>query len=70
MKIEQVEIWNLRAFEHAEIKIDDYTCFVGANGAGKSTVLTALNIFFRQSEHTGTNLQLRRTFTSLIHRSQ
>ena len=57
MKIEQVEIWNLRAFEHAEIKIDDYTCFVGANGAGKSTVLTALNIFFRQSEHTGTNLQ-------------
>lgn len=57
MKIEQVEIWNLRAFEHAEIKFDDYTCFVGANGAGKSTVLTALNIFFRQSEHTGTNLQ-------------
>ncbi len=57
MKLERLEISNLRAFSQANLEIDDYTCFVGANGAGKSTVLTALNIFFRQSEHTGTNLQ-------------
>jgi energy-coupling factor transporter ATP-binding protein EcfA2 len=57
MKIERVEIWNLRAFERVEVPFDDYTCLVGANGAGKSTILCALNIFFRQTEHTGTNLQ-------------
>src|SRR6478609_4776652 len=57
MKIEKVEIWNLRAFEHVEAHFNDYTCFVGANGAGKSTILCALNIFFRQDEYTGTNLQ-------------
>lgn len=57
MKIERIEISNLRAFHEADIPIRDYNCFVGANGAGKLTVLTALNIFFRQSEYTGTNLQ-------------
>lgn len=57
MKIENVEIWNLRAFEHVDVPFDDYVCLVGPNGAGKSTLLCALNIFFRQTEHTGTNLQ-------------
>lgn len=57
MKIDKVEIWNLRAFESVEVPFDDYVCLVGPNGAGKSTILCALNIFFRQIEHTGTNLQ-------------
>lgn len=57
MKIEKVEIANLRAFGSVEVPFDDYVCLVGPNGAGKSTILCALNIFFRQTEHTGTNLQ-------------
>jgi predicted ATPase len=57
MKIEKVRIQNLRAFKDVEVGFNDYTCMVGANGAGKSTVLCALNIFFRQTENTGTNLQ-------------
>lgn len=56
MKIDKIEIWNLRAFKHVEVSLNDYACLVGPNGAGKSTVLCALNIFFRQTEHTGTDL--------------
>ena len=57
MRIEQVRIQKLRAFDDVTVPFNDYTCLVGANGAGKSTVLCALNIFFRQTEHTGTDLQ-------------
>ena len=57
MKIESVRIQNLRAFKDVTIPFNDYTCFVGANGAGKSTVLCALNIFFREKDNAPTNLQ-------------
>lgn len=56
MKIESVRIQNLRAFKDVTIPFNDYTCFVGANGAGKSTVLCALNIFFREKDNAATNL--------------
>jgi predicted ATPase len=56
MKVEKVRIQNLRGFKDEEIVFDDYTCFVGSNGAGKSTVLCALNIFFRETENAATNL--------------
>lgn len=56
MRIEEVHIKNLRAIKDEVIKFDPYTCFVGANGAGKSTVLCALNIFFRETENASTNL--------------
>lgn len=49
MRMESIRIENLRAFCDEEIALDDYTCLVGANGAGKSTILTALNIFFREN---------------------
>jgi len=48
MKIKAIRIGNFRAFKDETIDLDDYTCFVGANGAGKSTVLCALNVFFRE----------------------
>jgi len=56
MRIEQVHIKNLRAIKNEVILFDPYTSFVGANGAGKSTILCALNIFFRETENSSTNL--------------
>ena len=49
MKLESLRIVNLRSIEDQTINFNDYTCFVGANGSGKSTVLCALNILFRES---------------------
>ena len=48
MKIESIRIQNFRTFRDVTVALDDYTCLVGANGAGKSTVLQALNVFFRE----------------------
>lgn len=56
MKIKTVHIKNLRAIKEETVHFDDYTCFVGANGAGKSTVLLALNVFFRDNEGTSTDV--------------
>lgn len=50
MKLESLKIQNLRAIYDETICFDDYTCFVGTNGSGKSTVLCALNILFRETE--------------------
>jgi putative ATP-dependent endonuclease of OLD family len=56
VKLEILKIENLRAIKNETIAFGNYNCFVGANGSGKSTVLTALNILFRQSSDTSTNL--------------
>jgi len=56
MFIESVRIKNLRAYEDETVDFDPYTCLIGANGAGKSTILCALNIFFRETESGSTNL--------------
>lgn len=56
MKLVKMKIERLRAIELAEIEFNDYNCIVGANGAGKSTILCALNVFFRATENTGTDL--------------
>lgn len=53
MRIRSIHIQNLRAIADATVHFDDYTCFVGANGAGKSTVLFALNVFFREVDGQG-----------------
>lgn len=60
MKIKSVRIQNFRSFEDQTIEFDDYTCLVGANGSGKSTVLHALNVFFREMQTPG----LQSTFLS------
>lgn len=47
MKIESIRIKNFRGYQDSgDIKIDDFTAFIGKNDAGKSTILDALNIFF------------------------
>lgn len=56
MKLESLRIQNFRAVEDETVYFDDYTCLVGPNGCGKSTVLCALNILFR--ERTGSSLDL------------
>lgn len=56
MYIQSVRIKNLRAYSDETIEFAPYTCMVGANGAGKSTILCALNIFFRETENSATNL--------------
>jgi len=56
MKIESIRIENFRSFKDETIRFDNYTCFVGANGSGKSTILNALNVFFRQYKDSQTDL--------------
>lgn len=48
MKITRIRLQHFRAFEDQDFSVGEYACFVGANGAGKSTVLAALNVFFRE----------------------
>lgn len=56
MKIESVRIENFRSFKDETITFDNYNCMVGANGSGKSTVLNALNVFFRNHKDSHTDL--------------
>lgn len=56
MKLSKLRIENFRSFKDEIIYFDDYTCLVGANGTGKSAVLTALNVFFRNNASTATNV--------------
>lgn len=56
MKLAEMRIQNFRAYEDEIIQFDDYSCLVGPNGCGKSTVLTALNMFFRNTADSVTDL--------------
>jgi len=58
MKIESVRIENFRCFKDETIRFDNYTCLIGANGSGKSTVFSSLNIFFKNNKDSQTNLNL------------
>lgn len=46
MKIKKINIQRFRSIYDQTIECDDQTILIGANGAGKSTVLRALNAFF------------------------
>lgn len=56
MRIKSVQIKNLRSFIDQKVNLNRYNRLVGANGAGKSTVLCALNIFFRETQNATTDL--------------
>jgi len=56
MRLVKVRIQNFRAFEDETVDLSNYTCLVGANGTGKSTVLTALRVFFRDTTDVTTDL--------------
>lgn len=56
MRLASIHIQNFRAFADETIHFNDYTCLVGPNGGGKSTVLMALNVFFRETSQSKTSL--------------
>lgn len=56
MRIESVDVKNLRCIKDGVANLDAYTCLVGPNGAGKSTLLHALNIFFRHVQDSSTDV--------------
>lgn len=56
MKLTEIKIQNFRSFKNETIPLDDYTCLVGPNGTGKSAVLMALNVFFRNNDATVTDV--------------
>ena len=56
MKLASLRLQNFRAFEDQTINFNDYTCLVGPNGGGKSTVLTALNVIFQYRADPTTNV--------------
>jgi len=56
MRLSSIRIQNFRAFADQTVYFNDYSCLVGPNGGGKSTVLQALNVFFQESSHSKTDL--------------
>ena len=50
MKITHVSVRNYRSLKKIDLSIDSYTALVGANGSGKSSILYALDWFFRGHE--------------------
>ena len=49
MRIESLEIQNFSPIKNAKLNFQEICFLVGANGVGKSTVLAALNVFFRNT---------------------
>ncbi|MFX1591977.1 MAG: ATP-dependent endonuclease [Promethearchaeota archaeon] len=45
MKIREIGIKNFRGIEDLTLKLDNFTILIGKNGAGKSSILHALNFF-------------------------
>ena len=58
MKIKKVQIQNFRSIKDMTVELEDYICFVGANGSGKSNVVHALNVFFGESDVPGLDTRL------------
>ncbi|HLZ52520.1 MAG TPA: AAA family ATPase [Candidatus Acidoferrum sp.] len=56
MRMAKIGIKNFRSFRDVEVNLGPFTSLVGPNGGGKSTILCALNIFFRETENAATNL--------------
>lgn len=56
MRVKKLRIQNFRRLADTTIPLADYSCFVGQNGAGKSTVLAALNVFFKEQSGSSTDV--------------
>jgi putative ATP-dependent endonuclease of OLD family len=56
MKLAKLRLQNFRCFLDRTVTFGGYACLVGPGGAGKSTILTALRIFFRDTTGSATDL--------------
>lgn len=46
MKIENIKIHNFRSIKDADFNLENYNLLIGENNSGKSTVITALRMFY------------------------
>lgn len=58
MYIETIEIKNFRSIKHQVVQLNKYNAFIGSNGAGKSNILAALNVFFREQLNNSTSTSI------------
>lgn len=78
MRLKSISLKNFRCFTDETIDFDQYTALVGANNAGKSAAISAIDIFFRSNPKTipisiddffkrisDRELEIRLTFTEL-----
>lgn len=56
MKIKSIQIENFRSFKKETIELNKYSCIIGYNGAGKSSILAALNVFFQDQTSSATDV--------------
>src|SRR6266481_3121160 len=56
MKLHQIRIHNFRSIIDVEIEAHDYMLLVGANNAGKSTIVNALRAFYDDVKWTSEDL--------------
>ena len=52
VKIEKIRFQNFKAFEDYTLDLtdsDDFACFIGPNGTGKTTILETINMIFSRS---------------------
>ena len=59
MKINRITLHNFRSIKDASFRLGDYSLLVGENNSGKTTVLTALRMFYEES---GTKFQRSKDF--------
>ena len=52
MRIQSVRVKNYRSIRDAELSLGDITALVGRNGSGKSTFLSALDLFYNHGDLT------------------
>lgn len=64
--IEQVTIRNFRSIDSQPIDLKKLTALVGANDAGKSNVLRALNLFFNNQVDLGQEFDFERDFNRYV----
>lgn len=62
LKIKKIVIKNFRSIESMSIDCSNITTFVGANDAGKSNVLRALNLFFNNNTDHALPFQFERDY--------
>ena len=48
MQATKVTIHNFRSIHHSEYRLDDYSLLIGANNAGKSTLVNAIRAFYEK----------------------